>query len=183
MRWMRHWKRWLTLSGLALVVIATAFIWAVWNSLSSEWRIEASAAQYALNHSPMQQLTSYSVFTGAGAQEVFTGKDGFGRKWVAFVYGPPYAVKSVPSTGMWSATRLTKSLKLQHITPVHLNLGYFNAAARESFHTAADVVWECYVRLPSGLLAYIYYDAYSGQQIATYILAPSSFSQLTQNFG
>lgn len=179
---MRHWKRWFTLIGVVFVMFATTFVWTAWHSLSSEWRTEAGAAQFALNHSPLQQLTGHSVFTGAGVQEVFIGKDSFGRIWYAFVYGSPYIVKSVPATGVWSAARMNQLLSSQHIKPVHLSLGYLDAANRKSFHITTDVIWECYVHLPSGAPAYVYYDAHSGQKLATYILSASPFGQLTQNF-
>jgi uncharacterized protein YpmB len=162
---MRMWKVWVSLAALVFTFGLVALSAALWNNLSSEWNVEASAAQFALNRSPLQEIDSHDIFTAAGAQEVFTGADVFGRKWFAFVYGSPFTVKYVPMDGILNKSQMMDILKKDHLNPLKEQVGYLDSNAQATFHTQSDVIWEVYAKTPAGDAVYQYYDARSGTKL------------------
>lgn len=159
---MKAWKVW-TVSGAVVMVGAIAALTAaLWENVSSEWMVEQNAAQFALDHSPIDHIKSHSIFTASEAQEVFFGTDVFQRSWYAFVYGSPFTVQAVPVTGIIPEAVVAAKARSQNIQPINISIGYLNAAAQQACHTSSTVVWEVYGKLTSGNTVYLYFDAYSG---------------------
>lgn len=166
---MKPWKVW-TLSGVVVAVgTVGALTAALWRNVSSEWVVEQNAAQYALDHSPIDQIKAHSIFTASQAQEVFFGTDVFKRPWYAFVYGSPFIVQSVPVTGIMPETEVVTKARSQNIQPISVSIGYLNAEAQQACHTSSTVVWEVYGKLTSGKTVYLYLDAYTGAR-AFYVM-------------
>lgn len=162
---MSAWKAWMVSVSAAVVIGGGALTVAVWNNLSSEWTVEAAAAQFALDHSPLMNITAHDVFTGSGAQEVFQGTDVFGREWYAFVFGSPFQVEFVQSRGILTKDQMLAAIHKQHMTPLKEQIGYLSPAGQSTFNTQADVIWEVYAKDQTGHPVYTYYDAKSGDQL------------------
>lgn len=168
---MKAWKIW---TGAAIVVVlgAVSTVTAVlWNNVSSEWQVEQNAAQFALNHSPINHITEHSVFTASQAQEVFLGTDAFHRLWYAFVYGSPFTVQSVPAANLLTQTAVDKKVESQHIRPIQDTIGYLNPETQAACNTTATIVWEVYGREgAAGKFVYLFVDARTGKIVWKYVL-------------
>jgi uncharacterized protein YpmB len=162
---MKMWKIWLVSATAVATLGVVALACAVWNNLSSEWNVEATAAQFALDKSPINHIDSHDIFTASGAQEVFGGSDVFGRKWYAFVYGSPFTVKYVASDGILTQEQIISSAMKVHLKPLKEQIGYLDSYAQSTFHTDADVIWEVYAKNASGQSVYVYFDARSGNTL------------------
>ncbi len=162
---MATWRVWFWSIFVVVVMAMIALVCAVWNNLSSEWDIEANAAQFALKHSPLTHIDQHDVFTGAGVQEVFEGTDSFGRKWYAFVYGSPFVVHAVPADSVMSEDQIMKRAISAHIHPNQIHLGYLDATQQTRLHTHAQVVYEVGGTDGTGTLVYLYFDARTGKQL------------------
>jgi uncharacterized protein YpmB len=164
-------KIWLTTILLILLLALAALVVGLWNNISSEWQVEETTAQYALNHSPLASITSHRTFTGAGEQEVFYGHDTFNRPWYTFVFGQPLTVQSVPGSDVISEQQVEGLAEKSGIKPIHCELGYVPTNTRATLPAKRHVVWEVYGENRSGHLLYVYYDATTGKQLWQYVLS------------
>lgn len=162
---MKLWKLWTSLAAVVLTFGLVALLAALWNNLSSDWNVEASAAQFALDKSPIEHIDAHDIFTAASAQEVFTGTDVFGRHWYAFVFGSPFTVQSVPTAGILDKTQILAIVKKANLQPLKEQIGYLDSNAQSMFHTQADVIWEVYAKTSAGQAVYRYFDARSGNKL------------------
>lgn len=168
---MKAWKVWTTIASVIVLGTAVGITTALWNNISSEWQVESNAAQYALNHSPIDHILTHSVFTGSQAQEVFFGTDAFKRPWYAFVYGSPFTIESVPATGLLTKAAVNKQMTNQKIQPLQDALGYLNPDTQAALNTTSTVVWEVYGRqTSSGKFMYVYVNAQTGAIVWKYVL-------------
>lgn len=163
---MKTWKLWTFGSLFVIVLAAVAVTSAVWNNLSHEWSVEESAAQFALNHSPIDAITGHDVFTANDAEEVFYGTDSFGRKWISFVSGSPFTVHSVEGAGILSEQKIRNIAQKQGEKVISVHLGYMNTNAAGTTQTS-DVVWEVYAQI-KGSYKYYFYDAKTGHVLNSY---------------
>jgi uncharacterized protein YpmB len=167
---MKTWKVWLTVAVLIIGMAAMAVAASLWNNLSTEWNMEAEAAQFALDHSPLQRITDHGVFTASGVQEVFGGTDAFGRHWIVCVSGPPWKAWFTRADGLTSVDAVATTVRRMGVVPVSIQAGHLEPAAQSAFHTNAQVVYEVYGRNASGQSLYLYFDAKSGQLVWKYLL-------------
>ncbi len=162
---MKTWKVWTTILLSVVVLSAGALTVAVWKNISTEWEYEGTAAQYALNHTPIDHLQTHDVFTGSGDEEVFSGIDTFGRRWFAFLSGTPFTVTSVLADGILTSKQIkTKVMSINHLKVISAHLGYLNYATTALFNTKSKVVWEVYGSV-GNKNEYLYLDAYTGTVI------------------
>lgn len=162
---MLRWKRVLWTAAVGLFVVVVALVIAAWNNVSSEWNVEQAAAQFALNHSPLERISSHQVFTANQAQEVFYGTDAFGHKWYAFVYGDPFVVHSVPASGLITEEQANAAASKSGAKPISTHIGYLDRSAAQMFHTSAGPVWEVYAQMPNGKNVYLYFRADNGRTV------------------
>ena len=167
---MNRWKLWSWLAGIIVCMAAVAVAAALWNNVASEWAVEAAAAQFALNRSPIDHIEAHEVSTAAGTQEVFVGTDAFGVQWYVFVFGHPMTVEAVPATRILSRQAILAQLKSGHVHPMSAQVAYLTASNRASFHTQATVMWEVYGRNESGQPEYLYMNAGNAHLIWHYVL-------------
>ena len=166
---MKQWKVWaISLSALMVFAVIALFA-AVWNNFTSEWNVESQAAQYALDNSPLNTIEKHDVFTASGAQEVFFGRDVFGRPWYTFVVGSPFTVQSVPAGGLQTSSRIRIIARQHNIHPAAIHLGYLAPSTRTAFHTRTDVAWEVDGTNAAGQRVYTYFNAWTGQEICSVI--------------
>lgn len=163
---MQRWKRILWSSVVGLSLVFAALVVTAWNNVSSEWNVEQAAAQFALNHSPVDKIISHQVFTANQAQEVFYGTDAFGHAWYVFVYGNPFVAHAVPAAGLWSAKQADQASRRSGAKPMSTHIGYLDNQAARTFHTQAGAVWEVYAQLPSGSDVYLYFRANNGKAVS-----------------
>jgi hypothetical protein len=162
---MKSWQIWTTVCVCIGILGSGALTAAVWNNISSEWDYEGAAAQYALNHTPIDKLVAHDVFTASGDEEVFSGQDTFGRNWYAFVSGMPFVASSVPAQGILTRQQTeAKVVKKYQMRVRSLHLGYLNDATSSLLHTKSQIVWEVYGSV-GNRNEYLYLDAYSGTVI------------------
>lgn len=165
---MKAWGLWL-ISFLLVVVLVVVFTsTSLWNNLKSEWDVERAAAEYALNHSPLNHISSHDVFTANGAEEVFEGKDTFGRSWYAFVYGSPFQVRSVQKTALKPEPQIVARAKRDGLKVISVHLGYLDSGTKGQIGTNASFVWEVYGTTKTGNYEYAYFDAKSGKLVQSY---------------
>ena len=167
---MKTWKIWLTVAVSIIAMAGVAVAASLWNDLSTEWTVEAEAAQFALDHSPLQHITEHGVFTASGVQEVFGGTDAFGRHWLVFVSGPPWNAWFTRADGLTSVDTVAVNVRRMGVVPISIQAGHLQPAAQSAFHTSAEVVYEVYGRNAAGQLLYLYFDAKSGQLVWKYLL-------------
>src|SRR5579875_2363353 len=122
-------KWWLIGAGAVCIALVAALCVGAWNEISSEWQVEQAAAQYALNHSPIDHIQGHDVFTGAGTEEVFYGQDAFGHDWYAFVDGSPFSIQIQSASGILSAAKVQKAALANQVKPISEHIGYLNQAA------------------------------------------------------
>jgi uncharacterized protein YpmB len=168
---MAAWRIWFWSIFTILVLGAVALVSALWNNLSSAWNVEASAAQFALDQSPIDRIQAHDVFTADGVQEVFEGVDAFGRKWYAFVYGSPFVVQAVPESDVVPKDRVWKNAMQLHIHPQAIHLGYLDDNQQARFHTNSNVVYEVVGDGPGGTTEYAYFDGRTGKLVWKYMLS------------
>jgi uncharacterized protein YpmB len=162
---MKNWKLWLVTTFGVVFIAGVAVISALWNNLSTEWSVEASAAQFALNHSALQNIQSHSVFTAAGAQEVFFGTDVFGQKGYAFVQGTPFRVHYQSAQGLQTRATVATLAKTQGFIPVSESIGYIGPQEQSYFQTKSGVIWEVHGRDQQGKWVCIYFNAKTGKEL------------------
>ncbi|MCL6598646.1 MAG: hypothetical protein K6T81_07890 [Alicyclobacillus macrosporangiidus] len=170
---MSAWKIWLTTAVLVVLLGTAALFFAVWNNIDSEWRQETAAAQYALDHSPIDRIDGHDLFTGAGVQEVFTGKDVFGRRWYAFVMpaprgeAAPFVVKSVQADEVMPANEIARRVAKDHLRVTSAHVGYVDPQSASAFHADSGVVWEVEATDTGDHRIFLYYDGRSGNLLWT----------------
>lgn len=157
--------------AVAVMVVAAAVIAMVtlWQDLSAEWSQERVAAQYALNHSPLNQIDYHSVFTGAGLQEVYSGTDVFGKRWYAFVNDQPLSVRYVSANQVVNASRVLSQCQHLSVRPSAVSLGCLDNTAQSTLKTSVAVVWEV-TGHEGARPVYLYFDAATGRLIQRFLL-------------
>lgn len=166
---MKAWKIWFWVILGILIMGTVAIFLALWSNVGQEWRVEQSAASYALHHSPLRKITGHDVFTGAQAQEVFFGTDAQGRAWIAFVYGSPFQVNYVPNKGFLNKGQVVTEAVKQHVDVLSVHLGYLTQTVRSTLPGESHVVWEVDgVKKDGHTSVHVFYDAQSGSIIKTY---------------
>jgi uncharacterized protein YpmB len=165
---MKTWTIWLVSIAASLILFAVFIGSSLWNNLQSEWQVERAAAQFALNHSPLTTITAHDVFTADGAEEVFLGKDSFGRPWYVTVFGTPFEVKSIAAQSVRPKNEIIQEASQQGLKVLSTHIGCLTTTAREQMATNANFVWEVYGETQTGSYQYAYYDAQSGKFIQSY---------------
>lgn len=160
---MKSWKLWLFGCTTVIILTVVALCSALWNNISTEWAVQADAAQFALDHSPLNHITEHDVFTAAGAQEVFSGTDAFNRPWYAFVYGSPFQVQYVDAANLRTKDEIIKDATARHMNPTTVHIGYLDTDQQATFHTQDPVVWEVIGRSSTNETTYSYFDAKTGE--------------------
>ncbi len=165
---MKAWQIWTFTTVLILIAVVSVGWAALWKNLASEWSVEASAAQYALNHSPLQSITKHDVFTGDGAEEVFEGKDAFGRGWYVMVSGTPPQAHSVQVQALKASNVIRAEASHSGLQVISTHLGYLDSQGQSQLGTNASFIWEVYGKTQTGTYQYAYYNAENGKLIHVY---------------
>jgi len=167
---MKPWKVWIGVVTVVACLSLIAVVLALWNNLATEWSVERNAAQFALNHSPIDSITAHSIFNGNQTQEVFEGTDALNQKWYVFVYGSPFAVKAVPASGLIPAQRAKQLIHSLDLTNVQATVGYITATNTAIRPQSPNVVWELMGLTGAGSVSYVYIDATTGKILWKYVL-------------
>lgn len=166
---MRTWKIWLMTIPLLLLMICAALVVWLWRNFSTNWGPETSSAQYVLDHTPLDHLQSYHVFTASGLQDVFEGTDALGREWYAF-YSPQQATAySVPARVIEPMKRIEAEATKLGIQSQQPTLGYITANAKNTLSTTSNVVYEV-EGVKNGKTTFVYLDAANGRVLWQYQL-------------
>jgi uncharacterized protein YpmB len=168
---LKPWKIWTaTVIGFLLIVFGAIGI-ALYRNLDTEWSYQYTAAQRALNHSPISHISHQSTFTDIVSEEVFQGQDIFGRKWYVFVSGPPWTTNAVQASHVISKTQVDALAKQESIQPINVQLGYLTDQQSLSFIAPHHTVWQIYGRTAGGKDVYLYLDGQTGKQLWKYMLS------------
>lgn len=169
---MKTLKIWLTVIFISIILVLAALVLALYRNLNSQWQAETTAAQYALNHSPISHIDSYQVFTSDGLEDVFTGTDVFSQKWYTFVAesGSQLNVHTVSATDVISKNKVEAAAAARHIHPVRVILGYVGTN-NTAIHVSQAVVWEVYGTNAAGKHVYEYFDGKTGKFVWQYVLS------------
>lgn len=163
---MSTWKIWVTSIVMIILIAIVALFSAIWNNISTEWKWESVSAQYALNHSPLEELTRHSVFTASGDEEVFYGYDVFHRPWYVFVRSNPLHVQSVPAEQLLNKKQILKEFTYHYkMTVMNLSIGDLSSQTASLMNTKAKFVWEAYGKI-NGRFTYLYLNAQTGNLVA-----------------
>lgn len=163
---MKIWKIWAI--GIVVVVLAAvvAIGAAVWNNISSEWQAETQTAQFALDNSSLEHIDNHQVFTAAGLQEVYFGTDAFHNKVVAFVYGSPLEVYTVPQTELVTESSIQTEAEKSGVKIKSIALGYLSPDSEQMLGiNNTNVIYEVYGTGPNQHDVYDYFDAMSGKLV------------------
>ncbi|AEJ43469.1 hypothetical protein TC41_1537 [Alicyclobacillus acidocaldarius subsp. acidocaldarius Tc-4-1] len=156
-----------------MVVIGIGVLMYFWNLLSPYWQAEQQAATYVLDHTPLDRLESYSVFTAAGVEDVFRGQDSFGRTWYAFYIPAMRRAFVLPSTSILPADEVKKRALARGIEVQSVTLGYVSSDEEApSWAKAGTAVYEVMGR-SNGRLAFFYFNATTGQLLWQDVLVHS----------
>ncbi len=165
---MKAWTIWIS-TILVILIMAAIFIGtSIWNDLAGEWTVEQTAAQYALNHSPLSSITKQNVFTGNGVEDVFQGKDAFGRGWFVVVYGQPYKIRSIQTSAVANSKLITAEAVKDGLNVMGTHFGYLDQTGRSQLGTNVNFVWEVYGKSTTGNYQYAYFDAKTGKLLKSY---------------
>lgn len=166
---MRNWKAWMiTTPFILLMVIASIVVW-LWRNLSTNWGPETVAAQYVLNHTPLDHLQSYHVFTASGLQDVFKGTDAFGREWYAFYTAQSPNSYAVPATGIIPVAKVQADVLKLGVQAKTETLGYVLGDASTPFSAKSRVVYEVQ-GIKNNKSTFLYLDATTGHVLWQYQL-------------
>ncbi|MDI9260745.1 hypothetical protein [Alicyclobacillus sendaiensis] len=158
---------------IAMVVIGIGVLTYLWNLLTPYWAAEQKAAAYVLNHTPLDRLESYSVFTAAGVEDVFRGEDSFGRTWYAFYIPAMQRAFVLPSTAVLASGEVKKRAASRGLEVQSITLGYVaSEEGAPSWAKSGTAVYEVMGRL-NGRLAFLYFNAKTGQLLWQNALARS----------
>lgn len=159
---MKIWKLWLAGSCAVVGLAVVAILAAVWNDLSPFWRTQATTAQYALNHTPLDAIASSTTYSGpGGVEQVFVGHDVFGRAGVAIVSVRPLTAVFTPTHALVSHAQVIALAHRYGPDPASATLGYLSPGERRLAHTTATFVWEITYRA-RGQYRYVYLNALTG---------------------
>lgn len=163
-------KAWLASVPIAVVVIGIGVLAYFWRLLAPYWAAEAQAATYVLNHTPIDRLESYSVFTAAGVEDVFRGEDGFGRSWYAFYVPSLHQAFVLPATAILPQNQVKKLAMARGIEVETISMGYVaEGAGQPSWAKPNTAVYEVMGR-SNGRLTFLYFDAGTGRLLWQYAL-------------
>jgi uncharacterized protein YpmB len=168
---MKPWQVGVLTGGAVLVMALAAGAAAVWRDLEAEWTIEAQAAQYALNHTPIQRIQTHAVFTASGVEQVFEGDDAWGKPWLVFVSGPPWSAQAVRADTLLSLRTIEsetakKGYRVEVCTP-----GWLSDDTRRTLHIQNAVVYELEAMDGKGQRWDVLVDAKTGQWVWKYLLS------------
>lgn len=165
---MKPWKIWFwSTIGVLLMCIIAVFS-ALWNYLSTGWEAERTAAQVALDSTPLQALTDYTVYSGpGGVEDVFRGQDSFHRTGIAFIrsahelaYIPAQRIIPQEEAGLLAKRYVGQSYH-SGFRVTEASLGALSNSAKYALHTTAKFVWEVTYRAQTQY-GYLYIDAVTG---------------------
>ncbi|MCL6515516.1 hypothetical protein [Alicyclobacillus sp.] len=165
---MRSWKIILITGGLMVLLGAAALLIALWNNVDTVWQQETAAAQYALDHTPIDRIDGHDRFTANGVQEVFTGTDAFGRRWYVFVTVAAdagenaFTAQFVRADGLLGEQDIVQRAAKSHLRAISGHIGYVSPQSDTAFHSDSGVVWEVEALNAQGQRLYLYYDARTG---------------------
>lgn len=166
-------RLWWTSVPIAMVVIGIAVLAYFWRLESPYWTAEQQAAMYVLNHTPLDRLESYSVFTAAGVEDVFRGEDEFGRTWFAFYIPSMQRAFVVPASAVLPESEIQQRARAWGLQVESVSLGYVaNGADAPTWGKSVTAVYEVMGRL-NGHLAFLYFNAATGQLLWRYTLGRS----------
>ncbi|WP_157076346.1 hypothetical protein [Alicyclobacillus kakegawensis] len=165
-------KIWVITGTLIVLMALIGIGMTLWNEVREEWDVEQSAAQYALNHSPLERIEGHALSTGAGVQEVFYGRDMFGRSWYTFVTDNPRRAYAVPASQVLAKSKVEQLAERAGVTPIDAEPAYVPSSLAKTLPASRHVVWEVYGRQRnSGRSEYIFYDAVNGKRLWQYVLS------------
>lgn len=169
---MKSIKIWVTVVFLILILAAAALAVTLYQNLNSQWQAETTAAQYALNHSPISRIDNHHTFTGDGLQEVFSGKDVFHQQWYAFVWGvnAPNSIAVVAANSVIAKNKIVSAAEKSGIKPNKVSLGYVAQSNNPSLKLSQSVVWEVFGINAKGKQVYEYFDGINGKLVWKYML-------------
>lgn len=152
-----------------LLAIAFTFFIVFWNNLKSEWDIEASDAQYVLNHSPLNHIESESVFTASGVEHVFRGFDVFGRSWYAIMSDSSRTIHAVPTSTLVSTSLIRHMATMRSVKLTSVHFGWLSTSTATRMNTHAGPVYEVF-GTEDHRPVYLYFQATTGRLICQYVL-------------
>ncbi|WAH35151.1 hypothetical protein [Alicyclobacillus dauci] len=168
---MKTWKIWLITIPVLLVMVGATIVAWLWQNLSTNWIPEERAAQYVLDHTPINRIETYNVFTASGLEDVFKGKDTFDNEWYAFYIPSSNRVFSIRARDLVSQQQVEGNLLKQNIHSQQCTLGYVTDQASGTLQTSSNVVYE--VRgtdTVDSKTTFIYVDATNGHVLWKYVL-------------
>lgn len=164
---MSAWRIWAVTVPLIVIMIAVGTVLWLWRNLTSNWSAETSAAQYVLDHSPIDHLQNYEVFTASGLQDVFRGSDAFHQEWYAFYVPQANKAYVVSAKGVIPQSKAAAVASQNGITPDSETLGYVTSAASGVLHPKDHVVYEV-VGTKDEKSMFVYIDAVNGKVLWKY---------------
>ncbi|MBX6352838.1 MAG: hypothetical protein IRZ10_05830 [Thermoflavifilum sp.] len=168
---MKTWQ-WATTTVLGLLVVAgVAAGTSLWFHLEPEWEVETSAAQFALDHSPLQHIEQHQVFTADGVEQVFAGQDAWGNRWTVFVSGPPWTWHAVKTGDLVSEQTVERQARGHGYEVLSCVPGWLNATLVADLHAQTQVVYEVHALDAKGQTWYALVDAKTGQWLWKYLLS------------
>lgn len=158
---MKTWKVWaITAPILALLILFGICIW-LWNMISTNWGPEEKAAQYVLNHTPINHLESYQVFTASGVEDVFRGTDSFSHEWYAFYIPAQNKAYSFRVGSFVGEQQIQNELSKQNVHISSMTIGYVTDQAANTVKPSSHVIYEI-SGTKAGQPTYLYVDARTG---------------------
>lgn len=167
---MKAWKIWVVTIPILLLMIAAAICIWLWRNLSTNWEPEKYAAAYVLNHTAIDHLQQYHVFTASGLEDVFEGQDAFGRSLYAFYIPTSQTVYTVPASDVLSAKRIQSTAVKLGLHSVTETLGFVTNEAAPKFGSTHSVVYEV-TGVKRGQTTFVYLDAKNGHVLWQYSLS------------
>ncbi|WP_067618464.1 PepSY domain-containing protein [Alicyclobacillus acidiphilus] len=164
---MSTWRVWAVTVPLLLILVAAGVAMWLWRNLSSYWSAETAAAQYVLNHTPIDHLQTYQVFTASGVEDVFEGTDAFHQEWYAFYDQNQNEAFVVPTASVLPKSAAVKQARQSGIVPTAETLGYVTSQASGTLHPRDHIVYEV-VGTAGSKLRFVYVDATTGRVLWKY---------------
>ncbi|MFX4302458.1 hypothetical protein ACOJUR_09415 [Alicyclobacillus tolerans] len=152
-----------------LLLLAAALTTYFEQTLQSHWSEETQAAEYVLNHSPIEKIETSTMFTASGLENVFTGKDIFGQSWIVFYFPDQQKLHAVLAKNIINTTQIETICRKFSLQPSQLSLGWLNQEHAANMNTNPGPVWEVYGK-KQGENTYYYFNAANGDLICQYVL-------------
>ncbi|KRW91456.1 hypothetical protein SD51_08935 [Alicyclobacillus tengchongensis] len=166
---MKNWKVWAVTVPAILIMMGAAVVAWLWRNLSTNWAAEQTAAQFVLNHTPIDHLQAYHVFTASGLEDVFQGTDAFHREWYAFYLPTVHESYAVPAANILSPSKVAATAKALGVKLQATSLGYVTAEAADTLPASQHLVYE--IKGTTGSkLTFLYLDAVTGRVLWKYQL-------------